>query len=182
MKLRITVEGKVYHVEVERADAPELGAAASRVEGAAVGSALPRVLARSALKPLASTAPATANSATPSGPSRENTKAVGAPAQADAPVEPPVGGQRAPWHDLTVGEHGEILAPVPGSVLSVLVKVGDAVKANDPLVHIEVSKVLSPQEHPLVGTIRATNGGTVADVLIKTGEKVGFGQVLVKMK
>jgi glutaconyl-CoA/methylmalonyl-CoA decarboxylase subunit gamma len=181
MKLRITVEGKVYDVEVERADAPELGSAASRVEGAAVGSSLPKMPARPALKPISSTAPVVANGATASSPSRESIKPA-ASAQVDAPVEPPVGGPRAPWHDLTIGEHGELLAPVPGIVLSVLVKVGDAVKANDPLVHIEVSKVLSPQEHPLVGTIRAIHSGTVADVLIKAGEKVGFGQALVKVK
>jgi biotin carboxyl carrier protein len=155
MKLRVTIEQKTYDVDVELVEPFSMSSAASRVEGAPVSS----VGRASAL-----------------------TRVQAAPkAQVEAPAQPPAS-PAAPWHGLTLGKAGELLAPVPGVVRELFVKVGDRVKAYEPLLTIEVSKVVAPQDKPLMGTLRATDAGVIADISVAPGATVAFGQQLLRYK
>ena len=162
MKLRVKVEGKSYEVEIESVEPIGIASAASRVEGSPAGAAPPR--------PPSNGAPL---------PGRITLAAQPAPATHAPPTPPP---PRAPWHELTVGPEGRVLAPIEGVVTILLVKVGDAVKANDPILNIEVSHVLSPQKQPLIGTIRAIEPGVVAEIAVQQGQSVRFGETLVRVQ
>jgi len=65
----------------------------------------------------------------------------------------------------------EILAPMPGTIIEVLVKPGDSVSAEDELVILESMKMENP--------ICATSGGTVKEVKVVEQDKVAAKQVLV---
>jgi biotin carboxyl carrier protein len=65
----------------------------------------------------------------------------------------------------------EILAPMPGKVLQVLVKAGDPVAVGDGLLILEAMKM----ENRLV----AEAAGTVTDVRVAEGAMVDGGQVLI---
>ena len=64
-------------------------------------------------------------------------------------------------------------APMPGMVVTVSVKPGQAVKAGDPLVSIEAMKMETQ--------IRAERDGTVKTVHVKTGETIAAHDLLVEM-
>ena len=68
---------------------------------------------------------------------------------------------------------GGCQAPMPGKVLSVKVKAGDAVDEGDALVILEAMKM----EH----TLSAAKAGTVKEVLVSEGEQVDGGDALVLM-
>lgn len=68
----------------------------------------------------------------------------------------------------------DILAPIQGNVINVLVKKGDKVKKGDILLLIEAMK--------LENEVNAINDGEVVDVLVKKGETVTTNQLLVKIK
>ena len=65
----------------------------------------------------------------------------------------------------------EVTAPVSGNVWKILVKVGDAVQAEDELMILEAMKM----ENPIV----APSNGTVKEIKVKEGDKVNTSQVLV---
>jgi propionyl-CoA carboxylase alpha chain len=67
--------------------------------------------------------------------------------------------------------HGSLTAPMPGSVVRVLIAAGDAVEAGQPLVVLEAMKM----EH----TVAAPAAGTVEAVQVEAGEQVEAGAVLV---
>jgi acyl-CoA carboxylase subunit alpha len=69
---------------------------------------------------------------------------------------------------------GSLVAPMPGSVLRVLVGPGDAVVAGQPLVVVEAMKM----EHQVL----APAGGTVAAVHVTPGQQVDTGQALLQME
>ncbi len=164
MKFRVKVDGTSYEVEVEPIETVPAGAAL-RVESLPVSS--------SHMKPPPGGGPKPGNgqkAAKPASPSAAATSAT-------PPPEPPPP-QRPPWHGLGVGEGGKATSPVSGRILEVFVKVGDGVKENEPLVSIELSKVYSMGERPLVGTVRASASGTVADLFVQAGDEVAFGQPL----
>ncbi len=94
------------------------------------------------------------------------------PAQArPAPdVDAGVGGQGAGGH-----EQPELVAPMPGTVIRVLVEPGAAVAARQPLVVLEAMKMETPLVSPYEATVRpahATEGDRVAGgaVLVELGE------------
>ena len=60
-----------------------------------------------------------------------------------------------------------------GSVVSVLVKVGDQIKKDQPLIELENEKA--------VASIPSTAAGTVAKIHVKTGDKISVGQPLVTL-
>lgn len=64
--------------------------------------------------------------------------------------------------------------PMPGTILDVKVKPGDAVKAGDVLVVLEAMK--------MENEIPAPRNGVVAAVLVTKGASVGSGDVLVTLK
>jgi biotin carboxyl carrier protein len=81
----------------------------------------------------------------------------------------------------TTGAVTEVQAPLAGVILDVRVKVGDAVRANDPVVTIEASRVISSGDAPMIGSIRAEVAGTVKEVLVKPGSKVSAHDVLMRI-
>jgi len=64
----------------------------------------------------------------------------------------------------------QILAPMPGKVIRVLVKVGDHVEAGQGLLVVEAMKMQNE--------IRSPKSGTVERVLVKEGQPVTVGEVL----
>ena len=70
---------------------------------------------------------------------------------------------------LAAGE--PVPAPMPGVILKVLVKQGDAVKEGDTLAILEAMK--------MENEIAAPKAGTVAQVVCKVGDKVDTGAALI---
>ncbi len=66
---------------------------------------------------------------------------------------------------------GALVAPLPGTVVTVAVRAGDAVRAGATLVAIEAMKM----EHE----VRAPTDGTVTEVHVSAGEQVESGRLLV---
>lgn len=116
--LKITVNGTIYHVQVEEADGSEIAAA-----------------------------PAPAVQAAPKA----------APA---APKAPAVSGE-------------PVKSPMPGTIINVLVKPGQAVKTGDVLVILEAMK--------MENEIKAAKDATVVSVAVNKGESVDTGAVLVTL-
>ncbi|MFJ3483113.1 acetyl-CoA carboxylase biotin carboxylase subunit [Pseudomonas sp. NPDC090202] len=75
--------------------------------------------------------------------------------------------------DAGPGHHGGLSAPMNGSIVRVLVNVGDAVEPGTPLVVLEAMKM----EH----SIRANRAATVAALYCSEGEMVSEGAVLVEL-
>lgn len=67
----------------------------------------------------------------------------------------------------------KITTPMPGKIIKVLVKAGDAVKADQPLLIMEAMKM----EH----VMRAAADGTVGEVWCAEGDQVGDGHVLIEL-
>lgn len=95
-----------------------------------------------------------------------------APAAAAAPA--PVAAAPAPAAK-PAGAQGSVVikAPMPGTVVNVVVSAGQAVKAGDDLVFIEAMKMETP--------VKAPQDGTVATVNVAKGESVDSGKVLVTL-
>jgi len=65
----------------------------------------------------------------------------------------------------------EVLAPMPGKILEVLVTVGETVSADDELVILEAMKMENP--------VFAPSGGEVNEISVKASENVDTGQVML---
>ena len=72
------------------------------------------------------------------------------------------------------GGDGSVEAPMPGSIVSVNVSVGDSVESGGPLVVLESMKMQNEISSPVTGKVTAIN--------CKTGDQVGFGDVLVEIE
>ena len=68
----------------------------------------------------------------------------------------------------------DVLAPIQGNVINVLVKVGDKVKRGDVLLLVEAMK--------LENEVNASVDGEVVEVLVSKGQTVSTGELLVKIK
>lgn len=96
--------------------------------------------------------------------------AAAQPAQTETPVATPQP-QAAP---VSVEGGFEVIAPMPGNILTINVKVGDVVEVNQPLLVLEAMKmennIVSPQ------------AGTVAAIYAEKGTSIDVGQVMVVIK
>ena len=93
-------------------------------------------------------------------------KAAPAPApKAAAPAPPPKAAAPVAAGATTVS------APMPGKVLSINVKAGDAVKSGDVLLILEAMKMQNE--------IMAPADGTVSDVRVSAGQTVATGDVMI---
>jgi acetyl-CoA/propionyl-CoA/long-chain acyl-CoA carboxylase, biotin carboxylase, biotin carboxyl carrier protein len=86
---------------------------------------------------------------------------------------PPDVEQAAHAHARHGGEQ-TVVAPMPGTVLAVLVAAGDAVQPRQPLVVLEAMKM----EHPVASPF----GGVVKAVRVDPGDRVAGGAVLVELE
>lgn len=176
LNLRVTVEGTPYHVQVEVLPSNGYASAASRVEGAPVGPALPRPKLNNLPRGGSRSAPPSKATA----PAAPSTPAIEAPHIQAPHIEPLP--PRAPWHNLTLGKPGECLAPVPGIIRAVLVKVGDHVKPGDPLLEIQIAARISTQDAPSIGTIRAVAPGLITDLHVQKSDPISVNQLLITFK
>ncbi len=76
-------------------------------------------------------------------------------------------------HGPGSGEQSKVVAPMPGTVIRVLVEPGAAVVARQPLVVIEAMKMETPLVSPFDGTVRAVH--------VAEGDQVAGGAVLVEL-
>jgi 3-methylcrotonyl-CoA carboxylase alpha subunit len=70
-------------------------------------------------------------------------------------------------------EQSEVVAPMPGTVIRVLVEPGASVAARQPLVVLEAMKMETPLVSPYAATVRAVHVGE--------GDRVTGGAVLVEL-
>jgi glutaconyl-CoA decarboxylase len=66
---------------------------------------------------------------------------------------------------------GAVTAPMPGSILEVLVQAGDRVKAGDTVVKLEAMK--------MENDVKAARDGVVREVRVAKGSNVSVGEVLL---
>jgi glutaconyl-CoA/methylmalonyl-CoA decarboxylase subunit gamma len=147
----VTIQGKKYHVEIPDPGASPLQVVVDgqafdvEVSGAGV-SALPAQLAE-------------------------------APRPApEPPALPPLPALKVarPAVQADLGGAGhEVTAPMPGTILSVDVKAGDAVSAGQVVCVLEAMKMKNP--------IRVSFDGTVSEVLVSAGQTVTHGDALVRL-
>ena len=83
------------------------------------------------------------------------------------------GRRRLPGKDGAQAGSGpqRIVAPMPGKIVRVLVKIGEAVRARQPLVVVEAMK--------MENDLRADRDGTVAEIHAREGTSVDAGVLLV---
>jgi acetyl/propionyl-CoA carboxylase alpha subunit len=118
----------------------------------------------------------------------ENAPMSEPPAAAPAPVWsepwrlnlPPPPTRPVPNVDAAAGGHGpggheqsEVVAPMPGTVIRVLVEPGATVAARQPLVVLEAMKMETPLVSPYEATVRAVH--------VDEGDRVAGGAVLVEL-
>ena len=85
-------------------------------------------------------------------------------------VAPAPKAETAPAAPVSSGEGETVSSPMPGNILSVNVKVGDAVKKGDVLLILEAMK--------MENEIRAPRDGKIASVGVAKGASVQSGTVL----
>ena len=144
MKYVATLNGKKYEVEIERVDEYR-----PLDRGAQVSAPAPILAAA----PTPKAAPAPAAAPAP--------KAAPAPAPAPAPAAAPSAGGQT------------VEAPMPGKILDIKVKVGDAVSYGQCVIVMEAMKMETE--------IVAPAAGTVASINVSTGDSVETGAVLVTL-
>ncbi|MGC9398724.1 MAG: biotin/lipoyl-containing protein [Anaerolineae bacterium] len=97
-----------------------------------------------------------------------------------APATPPVASSPAPVAKAegpstrTEVKDGTVLAPLPGTVVAISVKVGQKVEMGEELLVLEAMKMKNP--------IRAKQGGTVVQIHVHVGDQVQHGAPLLTLK
>ena len=90
------------------------------------------------------------------------------------PPAPAPDADAAARHDGAVAEQSTVTAPMPGTVIRVLVAPGAHVAARDPLVVLEAMKMETPLVSPYDATVRAVH--------VAEGDRVSGGAVLVELE
>jgi biotin carboxyl carrier protein len=95
-----------------------------------------------------------------------------APAAAPPPPPPKTAPAPRPLEAaVPAGAAGAVVAPMPGSILEVLVKVGDPVRPGDTVVKLEAMK--------MENDVKASLAGVVSEVRVSKGSNVAKGEVLL---
>ena len=97
-----------------------------------------------------------------------------AAAAASAPAAPRAAPKKAAPKPKAGGSAGAVNAPMPGTILSVDVKVGDSVKAGATLCILEAMKM----ENEIVAPADAT----VKDIHVNKGDTVANGDLLITLE
>ncbi len=99
------------------------------------------------------------------------------PASATEPAALPHTPRRAAEPRVTLppanGGSNDIVAPMPGTVLSIAVKPDQRVEPGDVVCVLEAMKMKNP--------IRATHTGIVAEICVEAGATVPYGEVLIRL-
>jgi acetyl/propionyl-CoA carboxylase alpha subunit len=74
----------------------------------------------------------------------------------------------------TGGAQGRVIAPMPGTVIRLLVQEGDAVRARQPLVVLEAMKMETPLTSPYDAVVQSVH--------VAEGDQVAGGTVLVELE
>lgn len=74
----------------------------------------------------------------------------------------------------SVTRHPEITAPMPGKVVNVMVKSGDVISKDTPLLVLEAMK--------MENVLKAESDGVIEDVKVRAAENVEKNQVLIQLK
>ena len=90
-----------------------------------------------------------------------------------APAPPP-DATAASDHGGPGGEQSTVVAPMPGTVIRLLVGEGDSVRARQPLVVLEAMKMETPLTSPYDATVRAVH--------VAEGDRVAGGALLVELE
>lgn len=147
----VTIQGKTYHVEV-----PDPGALPLQVivDGESFAVGIVGVEASVRAQPLAAPPP---------------------PAPQPGPL-PAVARVEAARPAVPAGAEagGDIVAPMPGTILTVDVQIGQAIEAGQQVCVLEAMKMKNP--------IRATHAGVVAEVVVQPGQTVAYGALLVRLE
>lgn len=98
--------------------------------------------------------------------------AVSAPAAAPAPVAAPAPAAAAPKASGAQGSI-KVVAPMPGTILKLNVKVGDTLKANDLVCILEAMK--------MENEIFTAEGGVVKSIEAAQGASVNAGDVIITL-
>jgi biotin carboxyl carrier protein len=96
--------------------------------------------------------------------------AVTTPVAAPIAAAPPLPAAPRPAAPVAAGA-GDVVAPIPGVITKVLVKVGDPVQAGQTVVKLEAMK--------MENDIACATAGTVKEVAVREGSEVADGQLLV---
>jgi len=91
-----------------------------------------------------------------------------------APASPPDVAAAATDHGGPGGEQSQVVAPMPGTVIRLLVGAGDAVRARQPLVVLEAMKMETPLTSPYAATVRAVH--------VAEGDRVAGGALLIELE
>lgn len=153
MKVRVQVDGEIYDVEI--------GDLNSRPIQAVVAGEL------FAVWPEDVAGVATTASAASAGTASAGTASVGAASEA------------GPLSRASVAPTGEsaeelIVAPLPGDIVVVAVRVGESVESGQLLCTVESMKMNNP--------VRSPRAGIVDEVLIAVGDHVNYGQPMVRLR
>jgi len=97
--------------------------------------------------------------------------AVPTPAPAKPAAAPPPPPTAPPPEEAVPAGLGTVTAPMPGSILEVLVKAGDRVQAGDTVVKLEAMK--------MENDLRVPVSGVVSEVRVGKGSNVSVGEVLL---
>lgn len=146
MKLRVTLEGNLYDVDVEMLpQRPGLNGA--------VALAAPPAAPGMVSKPVAVT-----------------------PVEAKPAAKAPAA--RTPLRERPI----DVTAYFAGTVTDLSVKLGDGLRAGDPLLRLEAGAMMTSGGPPFSGFVRAAEAGVVHELLVKKGDAVRAGQVLLRIK
>jgi len=98
---------------------------------------------------------------------------VAAPRPMQAPVAVNTPQPSAPQAAVATGGGDAVTAPIPGSILEILVKEGDSVEAGQTVIKMEAMK--------MENDINATSSGTIKSIQVNVGDAVSQGQALVEI-
>jgi acetyl/propionyl-CoA carboxylase alpha subunit len=91
-----------------------------------------------------------------------------------APTTPPDVDAAGADNGAGSGEQSRLTAPMPGTVIRLLVGAGDTVKARQPLVVLEAMKMETPLTSPHAATVRAVH--------VSEGDRVAGGALLIELE
>jgi biotin carboxyl carrier protein len=97
------------------------------------------------------------------------------PTSASLPdIAVPVPLQSTPGQPAQAGSRNDVAAPLPGVIVAVLVKEGDAVARGQELFTLEAMKMKN--------AIKSSRDGVIGDIAVNVGDQVNHGQVLMTFK